>query len=676
MEKRAEDGSPQRRGGNTWMIFLVLLVAVALMFYGREEPRSEIKASFFKEQLTANNIQNVKIDALRVYGTFKTTVDRPVVAGETGAKTATGSTAKPEPLLKKFYFVRPQGDAYVTKLTEELEAAKVDYDFAPPNNTAELLSWLLMIGLLVGLPLFLFFTLRRTRNDIMGGGFLSGFSKSPAKRYEASDQAITFDDVAGLEGVKADLQEIVDYLKTPEKFQKLGGRVPKGVLLNGPPGTGKTLLARAVAGEADVPFFSVNGSEFIQMFVGVGASRVRDLFRTAKDQSPSIIFIDEIDAVGRQRGAGLGGGHDEREQTLNQILGEMDGFSPSQAVIVVAATNRPDVLDPALLRPGRFDRHITVGRPTMKGREEIFKVHVREVPLGDDVDLKRLAAGTVGLTGADIRNMVNEAALWAARNDKKLVEMSDFDYARDKILMGAKREEVLQDSEKEKTAYHEAGHTLTAWHLDGAHIVHKVTIIPRGRALGVTQYVPNEDRLSMARRELEHQLIVLLGGRAAEKIVYNETTVGAENDLERATSLARRMVTHWGMSPKVGPVSYKTGDEDPFLGREIHQSRPFSEHTQELIDEEVARILLEADQKAEQLLRERRTELEKITRGLLEREELSEAEIAELIGPSTHTKNAAKNGRAKSEAILAPEPASPIPEGTPGTVVSRDDKLV
>ncbi len=511
-----------------------------------------------------------------------------------------------------------------------------------------------MIGLMVGLPLFLFFTLRRTRNDIMGGGFLSGFSKSPAKRYEANDQPITFNDVAGLEGVKADLQEIVDYLKTPEKFQKLGGRVPKGVLLNGPPGTGKTLLARAVAGEADVPFFSVNGSEFIQMFVGVGASRVRDLFRTAKDQSPSIIFIDEIDAVGRQRGAGLGGGHDEREQTLNQILGEMDGFSPSQAVIVIAATNRPDVLDPALLRPGRFDRHITVNRPTMRGREEIFKVHVREVPLGDDVDLKRLAAGTVGLTGADIRNMVNEAALWAARNDKKVVDMSDFDYARDKILMGAKREEVLQESEKEKTAYHEAGHTLTAWHLDGAHTVHKVTIIPRGRALGVTQYVPNEDRLSVSRKELEHQLIVLLGGRAAEKIVYSETTVGAENDLERATSIARRMVTHWGMSSKIGPVSYKTGDDDPFLGRELHQSRPFSEHTQELIDEEVARILLEADQKAEQLLRERRNELDKITKALLDKEELGEAEITELIGQSIQARTAIKNGRPR------PRPRSPL----------------
>ncbi len=653
-KKRSDESIPPRRGGNSWLIALVLLLAFGLIFFNREEDRSKITASHFNQELASGNIESVEIQDFRVLGTFKTSVQEPPPPGQVAADSA----AEPKTLRKKFYFVRPDDQGYAIRLEEQLRAADVPYEFAPKDNRGEILSWVLMIGLLVGLPLFLFYTLRRTRNDIMGGGFLSGFSKSPAKRYEGADQPITFKDVAGLEGVKADLQEIVDYLKTPEKFQKLGGRVPKGVLLNGPPGTGKTLLARAVAGEADVPYFSVNGSEFIQMFVGVGASRVRDLFKTAKDQAPAIIFIDEIDAVGRQRGAGLGGGHDEREQTLNQILGEMDGFSPSQAVIVVAATNRPDVLDPALLRPGRFDRHITVGRPTMKGREEIFKVHVRDVPLGDDVDLKRLAAGTVGLTGADIRNMVNEAALWAARNDKKLVEMVDFDYARDKILMGAKREEVLMDSEKEKTAYHEAGHTLTAWHLDGANVVHKVTIIPRGRALGVTQYVPNEDRLSIARKELEHQLVVLLGGRAAEKIIYDETTVGAENDLERATSLARRMVTHWGMSPKIGPVSYKTGDDDPFLGRELHQSRPFSEHTQEVIDDEVARILLEADQRAEELLRKRRDELEKITRSLLEREELTEAEIAELIGPSTHTLNSKKGDPPKKEMVVAPESES------------------
>ena len=458
--------------------------------------------------------------------------------------------------------------------------------------------------------------------------------------------------MAGLEGVKADLQEIVDFLKSPEKFQKLGGRIPKGVLLNGPPGTGKTLLARAVAGEAGVPFYSVNGSEFIQMFVGVGASRVRDLFQNAKDTAPSIVFIDEIDAVGRQRGAGLGGGHDEREQTLNQILSEMDGFAGGDSVIVVAATNRPDVLDPALLRPGRFDRHITVGRPTFKGRLEIFKVHVRDVPLDHDVDLKRLAAVTIGLTGADIRNLVNEAALWAARNDKSRVAMEDFDYARDKVLMGAKREEVLKQDEKEKTAYHEAGHTLAAWFLTGAQRVHKVTIIPRGRALGVTQILPAEDRVSTSERELQDELVVFLAGRAAEKLVYDEISVGAENDLERATSIARRMVTHWGMSHKLGPVSYKTSDDDPFLGREIHQTRQFSEHTQELIDDEVSKILQNASTRASQLLEEKRTELESIKDGLMSREELSEREIEALIGPSVHGPSESPEVSAHSETVV------------------------
>ena len=632
-----------RRGNNSLLIAIILAALVVLLFYNRGEERSLITASFFQTELDKGNIEEVGISERRVFGQF---VTRPAIP-ESAQSDSTGvdrddktgeQTEGPSQYLDKFVFNRPTDAGWVTQLESQLKVQKVRYSYLEPDNTQQVIYFIALIGLPLGILFFLFVMLRRTRSDIMGGGFLSGFSKSPAKRFEASEKMVTFKDVAGLEGVKADLQEIVEFLKTPEKFQKLGGRVPKGVLLNGPPGTGKTLLARAVAGEAGVPFFSVNGSEFIQMFVGVGASRVRDLFKTAKDSSPAIIFIDEIDAVGRQRGAGLGGGHDEREQTLNQILGEMDGFAANQAVIVVAATNRPDVLDPALLRPGRFDRHITVGRPTMKGREEIFKVHVRDVPLSEDVELRRLAAGTVGLTGADIRNMVNEAALWAARNNKKIVGMSDFDYARDKILMGAKREEVLQDSEKEKTAYHEAGHTLTAWHLDGAHDVHKVTIIPRGRALGVTQFAPNEDRLSMSRKELDHQLIVLLGGRAAEKIIYNETCVGAENDLERATSIARKMVTHWGMSPKIGPVSYKTSDEDPFLGREIHQSRQFSEHTQELIDEEVARILLEADQKSEQLLREHRVELEKITKALLEHEELGEKQLTDLIGPSIQSR--------------------------------------
>lgn len=663
-ETNSEDQRP-RRSNNTLLILLVLAALSAMLFMQGGEERSRISESFYRQQLDANNIDTVVFAEEKVYGTFRISPDMPPKVVEGVKKPQVDENGEQKKLLKTFYFNHSRDLGAVDSLKADLRARNelvketgegytIDYDNEPRDPTGDVISMLLLVGLPIGVLIFVFMMIRRTRSDMMGGGFLSGFSKSPAKKFEANEKVITFEDVAGLEGVKADLQEIVEFLKTPEKFQKLGGFVPKGVLLNGPPGTGKTLLARAVAGEAEVPFFSVNGSEFIQMFVGVGASRVRDLFKTAKEQSPSIIFIDEIDAVGRQRGAGVGGGHDEREQTLNQILGEMDGFGGTSAVIVVAATNRPDVLDPALLRPGRFDRHITVGRPTMKGREEIFKVHVRDVPLGDDVDLGRLAAGTVGLTGADIRNMVNESALWAARNDKSTVDMSDFDHARDKILMGAKREEILQDDEKEKTAYHEAGHTLTAWHLDGSHVVHKVTIIPRGRALGVTQYVPNEDRLSMSKRELEHQLIVLLGGRAAEKIVYNENSVGAENDLERASSIARRMVTHWGMSPKVGPVSYKTSEEDPFLGREIHQQRHFSEHTQELIDEEVGRILMEADQKAEQLLREHRGELDSITRGLLEREELSEADITELIGPSIHDRNA----QASDDAAVADKAAS------------------
>ena len=669
-----KENGPAKRGNNSLLIALVITALVMMLFYGRSEERSVVTAKFFYDQLKKENVQSVRIDQERVVGDFKIRPDVPKsmrkVDQDKGsdAETSEEDEAEQGTYLKEFAFNRPTDAGWVVEFQRELREAGIeDFTYPERDNTAEVIYFLAMVGLPLGILVFFFMMLRRSRSDMMGGGgLLSGFSKSPAKRFEASDKMVTFSDVAGLEGVKADLQEIVDFLKTPEKFQALGGRVPKGVLLNGPPGTGKTLLARAVAGEASVPFYSVNGSEFIQMFVGVGASRVRDLFKTAKENSPAIIFIDEIDAVGRQRGAGLGGGHDEREQTLNQILGEMDGFGGNQAVIVVAATNRPDVLDPALLRPGRFDRHITVGRPTMKGREAIFKVHVRDVPLAEDVDLKRLAAGTVGLTGADIRNMVNEAALWAARQDKKIVDMSDFEQARDKILMGAKREEVLQESEKEKTAYHEAGHTLTAWHLDGANIVHKVTIIPRGRALGVTQYVPSEDRLSISKRELEHQLIVLLGGRAAEKIIYSETCVGAENDLERATSIARRMVTHWGMSAKIGPVSYKTSDEDPFLGREIHQTRQFSDHTQEMVDEEVARLLLEADQKAEQLLREHRSELEAITRALLEHEELGEAELTELIGESIQVRNRKGEGPAQ---IVQPESAA---EHSPGSAVQKD----
>jgi cell division protease FtsH len=627
----ANASPPRRPGPNVWIVLLIFGI-MALAIFATQGPRkSVIQYSFFLEQLEAGNVLQVRLGEQEATGLFRDPPEAPPQFDRDGKLVP----ADGKKYNRHFRVVLPRDSDSRGKLTARLNEQQVRWENEPASNALLMFYLLVLLVPLILVALF-WFSFRRTRDQMMGGGFLSGFSKSPAKRYEAVSQPITFDDVAGLTGVKADLMEIVEYLRSPDRFQRLGGRVPKGVLLNGPPGTGKTLLARAVAGEASVPFYSVNGSEFIQMFVGVGASRVRDLFKTAKENSPAIIFIDEIDAVGRQRGAGLGGGHDEREQTLNQILSEMDGFSQNDSVIVLASTNRPDVLDPALLRPGRFDRHITVDRPTLKGRLDIFQVHVRDVPLDDDVDLKRLAAGTVGLTGADIRNIVNEAALWAARQDKNKVNMEDFDYARDKVLMGAKREEVLSDQEKEKTAYHEAGHTLAAWFSPGAHRVHKVTIIPRGRSLGATHTVPSEDRLSLAEHELHDQLVVMLAGRAAEQMIYEETTVGAENDLERATSIARRMVTHWGMSPRLGPVSYKVADDDPFLGREIHRQRAFSEHTMELIDEEVARILHEASAAAEKLLTHHRTQLDAVAKELLASEELNEREITTLLGPSVH----------------------------------------
>lgn len=633
----------RRPGPNIWLlIFMIAAFAVVLAVF-QSSPRSKIPYHFFVAQIEAGNVLYVELGDAEATGTFKKELDAPPELKD-------GELVDPKKkLLKDFRVTLTGTDQTRSELLALLEANGAKYDNSTSGNNLLMTIWLIAIFLPLGLLLFFWISYRRSRDQFMGGGFLSGFSKSPAKRYEPSEQTITFQDVAGLKGVKEDLQEIVEFLKSPEKFQKLGGRIPKGVLLNGAPGTGKTLLARAVAGEAGVPFYSLSASEFIQMFVGVGASRVRDLFKNAKDNSPAIIFIDEIDAVGRQRGAGLGGGHDEREQTLNQILSEMDGFSQTDSVIVLAATNRPDVLDPALLRPGRFDRHITVSRPTHKGRVEIFKVHVRDVPLNDDVDLQRMASATVGLTGADIRNIVNEAALWAARNDKKSVDMDDFGHARDKVLMGAKREEVLQEDEKRKTAHHEAGHTVVAWLLPGADPVHKVTIIPRGRSLGATHMMPDEDRLSVSEGQLRDNLVVLLGGRAAELLVYDETTVGAENDLERATGLARRMVTHWGMSQRLGPVSYKLSEEDPFLGREIHQQRQFSEHTMELIDEEVAKLLHASAEQAAEILKEHRDKLDALADALLEDEELDDKEITDLIGPSVH-QNGKEDGTAADHA--------------------------
>ena len=626
---------------------LAALAILALVYFERvSTPRSKITYDFFWKQLNAGNVSELEGDGQTLLGRFRKIPEppEPMKTAESGSSSST--EAKREPLVQNFSVVLPPGEnPDLTHLLNELsEKGEVRVDFQPPADTT-----LLQLGLYLFLPLLLFIGIwmmfRRTRDQFLGGGILSGFAKSPAKRYEeAGKRPITFADVAGLEGVKNDLQEIVEFLKNPEKFTRLGGRVPKGVLLMGPPGTGKTLLARAVAGEAGVPFFSISGSEFIQMFVGVGASRVRDMFKTAKEASPCILFIDEIDAVGRVRGAGLGGGHDEREQTLNQILSEMDGFSQTEAVIVLAATNRPDVLDPALLRPGRFDRHITVDRPNQRARVAIFKVHTRDVPLAADVNLERLAAGTVGLTGADIRNLVNEAALWATRNGKDKVDMDDFEFARDKVLMGPKREELLSGKEKKMTAYHEAGHALLAWILPGIDRLHKVTIIPRGRALGVTQLLPEEDRLNIGQAELYSRLIFMLGGRAAEKTVFNELSAGAENDLAQVTKLARKMVAHWGMSERVGPVAYRTSEEHPILGREIYEQREFSEHSARVIDEEVSRILHDADAKACDLLAQHRDKLDALATALEQREVLDEIEVEEIIGPSPYPR-ASSNGQ-------------------------------
>ncbi len=654
-EGDTSQGSMFRRGSpNSWVFALIIVSVLGLLLLGTGTQRSPIREDFFVSQLESGNIAEITYQTdTRVVGMFKVPPKEPQRYNKKGELVDAPQTKGKDRYLKRFFIVEldPQmSEAQKVRLeslyaggknSEGVELAPVHKANQPTEDKYSLLVAIGSILLPILLLVFLWTMFRRTRDQLMGGGFLSGFSKSTARRYEEPEEPITFDDVAGLEGVKADLQELVDFLRDPEKFQRLGGRVPKGVLLNGPPGTGKTLLARAVAGEANVPFYTVNGSEFIQMFVGVGASRVRDLFRTAKENSPAIIFVDEIDAVGRQRGAGLGGGHDEREQTLNQILSEMDGFGGADSVIVIAATNRPDVLDPALLRPGRFDRHITVDRPTKKGRHAIFKVHVRDVPLSDDVDLERLAAGTIGMTGADIRNMVNEAALWATRNDKNVVMMDDFEHARDKILMGPKREEILTADEKEKTAYHEAGHALIAWLTRGSDRVHKVTVVPRGRALGVTQTVPEEDRMNICESEIADRLAFILGGRAAEKLVYDEYSAGAENDLERVTSMARRMVTKWGMSERLGPVSYKMSDEDPFLGREMQSQRQFSEHTLQIIDEEVSNILHVAADRAIEILSKNRDKLDKLSVALVENEEIGEADIRELIGPSVHEKEGA-----------------------------------
>ncbi|HEV8308776.1 MAG TPA: ATP-dependent zinc metalloprotease FtsH [Methylomirabilota bacterium] len=488
-----------------------------------------------------------------------------------------------------------------------------------------LISWFPMV-LFIGVWIFFM-------RQMQGGGAKAlSFGKARARLISEKHNKITFADVAGVDEAKEELREIIEFLKDPQKFQKLGGKIPKGVLLVGPPGTGKTLLAKAIAGEANVPFFSISGSDFVEMFVGVGASRVRDLFEQGKKHAPCIIFMDEIDAVGRHRGAGLGGGHDEREQTLNQLLVEMDGFETNEGVILIAATNRPDVLDPALLRPGRFDRQVVVARPDVKGREEILRVHARRIPLAPGVELKVLARGTPGFSGADLANLVNEAALLAARQAKKFVEMIDFENAKDKVLMGVERRSmIISDEEKRTIAYHEAGHALVAQTLPGADPVHKVTIIPRGRALGLTQQLPTDDKYNYSREYLINRITILLGGRAAEEMVLNQQTTGAGDDLEKATEMARKMVCEWGMSEKLGPLTFGKREEHIFLGREFARQQDYSEETAVLIDAEVTRIVLDCASRARQLLEEKAAKLHGLAQALLEHESLDSEEIARIL---------------------------------------------
>jgi len=557
----------------------------------------------------------------------------------------------------KFHNVTVANTA-IPELTKALQDQHVSYVYKEVKNS----DWLTLMVNFAPLLLLIAFWIFMMKQMQAGGNKALSFGKSRARLLTAQQKKATFKDVAGIDEAKEELYEIIDFLKDPQKFQKLGGRIPKGVLLVGPPGTGKTLLARAIAGEANVPFFSISGSDFVEMFVGVGASRVRDLFEQGKKNAPCIIFIDEIDAVGRHRGAGLGGGHDEREQTLNALLVEMDGFESNEGVILIAATNRPDVLDPALLRPGRFDRRVVVPRPDVRGREEILRVHTRKVPLSEDVNLSVIARGTPGFSGADLANLVNESALWAARQNRKFVMMADFEMSKDKVLMGVERKSmILSDEEKKNTAYHEAGHALVAAMTPGADPLHKVTIIPRGMALGVTMQLPIDDKHTYTKEFLESQLAVLMGGRAAEEMFLHHVTTGAGNDIERATEIARQMVCEWGMSP-LGPLTFGKKEEAIFLGREIAQHRDYSEDTAIKIDVEVRNIVTNGYDRARKIIETYRDALERVAQALLDREVLDAAEINLLI-----------EGKPLPEKLVPPPSVPPLPSKEPQLTALRPE---
>jgi len=602
-----------------WVLFAFALIYYAFNMFGQRNSTA-ISYSEFKHQVKQDNVSEITVKGDEISGSFLQKYVKPSQAGGDTLSFSHFTTTRPAfedqdlmPLLEKHNVT--------------VNAKSTDDGAWLQTLLIVLLPWILIIGYFM----YIRKRMRGEMGNMMGPGGLLNIGKSKAKRYRKSRGDIMFDDVAGLENAKKDLSEIVDYLKDPKRFLTLGADIPKGVLLMGPPGTGKTLLARATAGEADVTFYSISGSEFIEMFVGVGASRVRDMFENAKQEAPSIIFIDEIDSIGRARGTGLGGGHDEREQTLNQVLSEMDGFAPHESVIVMAATNRPDVLDPALTRPGRFDRQITLERPHKDARQKILEIHTRNVPIDEDIDLESMAARTVGFSGADIKNLVNEAALLAGRKNKERVDEEDFDEARDKILLGHEREDMVNDDERKIIAYHEAGHALMAKLLPGADPLKKVTIIPRGHTLGATEQMPEEDRHNLSRKYLENRIAVTLGGRAAEKLIFEDMTNGAANDLKQVTQLARRMVCQWGMSDKLGPVTFRQGEDHMFLGRELAQTKDFSEHTAKIIDEEVQRIVREMEQKAETTLKQNQDKLEALAHALLKHETLEDKEIDRLL---------------------------------------------
>ena len=582
-----------------WLLIGVMMILLFNLLGTQKKGETEIIFSEFMDRLNAGEVEEVTMKGSVITGQLKD--------------------------AKKFKTYAAEYPELVRTLREKNVKITVKPEEQNPWYWNLFFSYGPIILLIVLWVLFM-------RQMQTGGNKALSFGKAKAKMVSEKAVKVTFADVAGIEEAKAEVQEIIDFLKDPQKFQKLGGKIPKGVLLVGAPGTGKTLLARAIAGEAGVPFFSISGSDFVEMFVGVGASRVRDLFEQAKKTAPCIIFIDEIDAVGRHRGAGLGGGHDEREQTLNQLLVEMDGFEANQGVIIIAATNRPDVLDPALLRPGRFDRQVVVPQPDVKGRLEIIKVHTRNIPVDENVNLEEIARGTPGFSGADLENLVNEAALLAARKGKTKVEKSDFEAAKDKVLMGVERKSmIISEEEKKNTAFHEAGHALVAKLTPGTDPLHKVSIIPRGRALGVTQQLPIDDKYTYSKDYLMKALKVLLGGRAAEEIALKHTTTGAGNDLERATDLARKMVTEWGMSEKLGPLTFGKKEEQIFLGREIARHKDYSEKTAVEIDEEVKRIVLDAYAAAKTLLLENSELLDTFAKALLERETMDGPEIEALI---------------------------------------------